>query len=105
MPKRFLNVEYSGIRTEIDVTEAERIGQVQVAIKAMYGPALADVGAAQLQLYDQQGQHIKTWALFNSLSQDYFTEECLFLVVHTLQPNQQQTSSAGASIPSKYNLP
>ncbi|KAI8904112.1 hypothetical protein EDD86DRAFT_178690, partial [Gorgonomyces haynaldii] len=67
MPKRFLNVEYAGIRTEIDVTDFERLGQVQDAIKAKLTHALAHVDAPQLQLYDQQGQHINKWALFNSL--------------------------------------
>lgn len=33
MPKRFLNVQYSGTKTEIDVTEPERISQVQNAFK------------------------------------------------------------------------
>jgi hypothetical protein len=31
MPRRFLNIQYSGIKTEIDVTEVGRIRQVQDA--------------------------------------------------------------------------
>jgi len=89
MPKkRFLNVEYSGIRTRINITEMEDLSEVQDGIKVKYGPVMADVGAAQLQLYDQQNQHINTWALFNSLPQEYFTELGLSLVVPNLQPNQ-----------------
>ncbi|KAI8904022.1 hypothetical protein EDD86DRAFT_179664, partial [Gorgonomyces haynaldii] len=51
MPKRFLNVEYAGIRTRINVTQFEDLSEVQDAIKAKYGPGMADVGAPQLQLY------------------------------------------------------
>lgn len=58
MSKRVLNVEYSGTKTEIDTTEAERLGEVQDAIKAKLANTLAQVDAPQLQLYDQQGQHI-----------------------------------------------
>ena len=51
MPKRFLNIEYSGIKARINVTDMEDLSEVQDVIKAKYGPAMADVGAAQLQLY------------------------------------------------------
>ncbi|KAI8904452.1 hypothetical protein EDD86DRAFT_181133, partial [Gorgonomyces haynaldii] len=51
MPKRFLNVEYAGTRTEIDVTDFERLGQVKHAIKAELAHALAEVDAPQIQLY------------------------------------------------------
>jgi hypothetical protein len=34
MPKRFLNVKYSGIRAEVDVTGMEDLSEVQAAIKA-----------------------------------------------------------------------
>ncbi|KAI8905907.1 hypothetical protein EDD86DRAFT_181705, partial [Gorgonomyces haynaldii] len=64
MPKRFLNVEYAGTRTEIDVTGFEDLSEVQDAIK---GALSIDVGYGLIQLYDQQGQHINKWALFNSL--------------------------------------
>ncbi|KAI8903354.1 hypothetical protein EDD86DRAFT_179977, partial [Gorgonomyces haynaldii] len=69
MPKLFLNIEYAGIRTRINVTQFEDLSEVQDAIKAKLAHALAHVDAPQLQLYDQQGQHINKWALFNSLSQ------------------------------------
>ena len=92
MPKRFLNVEYSGTKTEVDITEAERLGEVQDAVKAKYGPAMAQVGAAQLLFYDQQNQHISKWALLKSLPQEYFDEEGLFLVVHG--PKQESVSGS-----------
>ncbi|OAJ39250.1 hypothetical protein BDEG_23112 [Batrachochytrium dendrobatidis JEL423] len=57
MPKRFLNVEYDTISTEIDVTDFEDLSDVQDAIKAKYGPAIP-VSPAFIQLYDQQGQLI-----------------------------------------------
>ena len=101
MTKRFLNVEYSVYKTRINVTDMEDLSEVRRAIKDEYGPVLADVGAAQLQLYDQQGQHIKD---LDDIPEEYYKKAKdggLSLVVHTLQPNQQQTSSAGVSIPSK----
>ncbi|OAJ36810.1 hypothetical protein, variant 4 [Batrachochytrium dendrobatidis JEL423] len=58
MSKRYLNVEYAGTRTRIDITDFEDLSDAQDAIKAKYGPAMADIGAPQLQLYDQQGQLI-----------------------------------------------
>ncbi|EGF76734.1 hypothetical protein BATDEDRAFT_28175 [Batrachochytrium dendrobatidis JAM81] len=51
MPKRFLNVEYGTISTEIDVTDFEDLSDVQDAIKSEYDPAMADIDAPQLQLY------------------------------------------------------
>ncbi len=101
MPKRFLNVEYSGIRTRIDVTEAERVGQVQMAVKEALSIGF---GYGLIEIYDQQGQHIKD---LDDISEDYYKkakDRGLFLVVHTLQPNQQKTSNASVSIPSKCNL-
>jgi hypothetical protein len=47
MPMRFLNVEYSGTRTRIDVTEAERLCQVQNAVKEAFA---IDVAYAYIQL-------------------------------------------------------
>jgi len=108
MPKRFLNVEYSGVRAEIDVTEAERLGQVLRAIKDELSNSLAQVDAPQLQLYDQQGQHINTWALLNSLPQQYFTELGLFLVplivaVPSSQEIQAPASHIVSTLASKLN--
>lgn len=56
--RRFLNVNYAGINTRIDVGGMVDLSQVQDAIKAKYGPAMSDVGAAQIQLFDQQGKEI-----------------------------------------------
>ncbi|KAK5664489.1 squalene synthetase-like protein [Batrachochytrium dendrobatidis] len=71
MPKRFLNVEYNTISTEIDVTDFEDLSEVQDAIKSEYGPAMADIDAPQLQLYtnSNKDQLINTWALLDSLPQ------------------------------------
>ncbi|KAI8895927.1 hypothetical protein BC833DRAFT_517595, partial [Globomyces pollinis-pini] len=51
MSKRFLNVECYGIRTEVNVSEAERLGQVQDAVKLEFSNALVQVAAPQLQFY------------------------------------------------------
>ncbi|KAJ2989085.1 hypothetical protein HDV02_005181 [Globomyces sp. JEL0801] len=78
MPKRFLNIEYYGIKTEVDITTAGRLGEVQLAVKEAFS---IDVGFGLIQLYDQQGQHINKWALLNSLHLDYFTEGGACVVV------------------------
>ncbi|KAK5668162.1 hypothetical protein QVD99_005201 [Batrachochytrium dendrobatidis] len=57
--------------TEIDVTDFEDLSDVQDAIKAKYGPVMADIDAHQLQLYTNtnKDQLINTWALLDSLPQ------------------------------------
>ncbi|EGF80846.1 hypothetical protein BATDEDRAFT_24299 [Batrachochytrium dendrobatidis JAM81] len=55
MPKRYLDVEYNTISTEIDVTDFEDLSDVQDTIKSEYGPAMADIDAPQLQLYTNNG--------------------------------------------------
>lgn len=85
MTKRFLNVEYNQLRTRIKVADLEDLSDVQNAIKTIYGPVMAHVGAPQLQLYTSSNTDhpINTWALFNSLSQEYFNEggSCITLKV------------------------
>ncbi|KAI8899820.1 hypothetical protein BC833DRAFT_517804, partial [Globomyces pollinis-pini] len=51
MPQRFLNVEYYGTKTEINVTNMEDLSEAQDAIKAAFSNTLANVDAPQLQLY------------------------------------------------------
>ena len=55
--KKFVNVDYEGVATEVDITSSIRLGELQVAVKAMYGDALP-VGAALIKFYDQQDQQI-----------------------------------------------
>jgi hypothetical protein len=86
MPRRFLNIQYSGIKTEIDVTEVESIRQVQDAIKAELGNNLALVDSPQLLLYSNSNKdkHINTWDLINSLPQEYFIEGGSCVIVTSL---------------------
>ncbi|KAI8891578.1 hypothetical protein BC833DRAFT_662959, partial [Globomyces pollinis-pini] len=84
MSKRFLNVEYSGIRTEINVTDMEDLSEVQVAVK---GALSVDVGFGLIQLYDKQGHHITD---LDDIPKEYFIKSKnggLFLVVHTTPTN------------------
>ncbi|EGF78520.1 hypothetical protein BATDEDRAFT_26603 [Batrachochytrium dendrobatidis JAM81] len=74
MPKRFLNVEYGTISTEIDVTDFEDPSDVQDAIKAEYGPAMADIDAPQLQLYTNK----------------YFTQDGSCVVIGVYPPPSRQ---------------
>jgi hypothetical protein len=101
MPKRFLNIEYSGTKTEVDITEAERICEAQVAVKEAFS---IDVGFGLIQLYDQQGQHITD---LDEIPENYckkVKDGGLFLVVHG--PKQESVSApkrarSGSSIGSR----
>ena len=93
MPKRYLNVEYSGTGTRINVTDMEDLSDVQDAIKTKFFNALAEVDAPQLQLYDQQDQHINKWAFFISLPQEYFDEGGISLVIRTKPPPFRESST------------
>ncbi|KAI8896686.1 hypothetical protein BC833DRAFT_519340, partial [Globomyces pollinis-pini] len=55
MPKRFLNVEYYGTRTDINVTDMEDLSEVNTTIKAYFGEDIP-APASRIQLYDQQGK-------------------------------------------------
>jgi hypothetical protein len=94
MPKRFLNVEYFGARFRINVTDFEDVSEVQDAVKAKLANALSQFDAPQLQFYLQQGQHISKWASFNSLHQEYFDEEGPCLLIRTIPPIRELSSSA-----------
>jgi WD40 repeat protein len=93
MPSQFLNIECSGVRTVIDVTGVERIGQVQDAIKAKLCNSLSEVDPSQLQLYSNSNkeQLINTCELLNSLPQGYFSQggSCVFVAVFTPSSNQE----------------
>jgi hypothetical protein len=64
MPKRFLNIEYSGIKTEVDITEAERLGEVRRVIKEEYGPAMANVGRPNYNSTTSKASTPQTWTTF-----------------------------------------
>jgi hypothetical protein len=90
MPKRFLDVEYSGTRTRIDVTESERLGQIQDAVKEAFA---IDVAYAYIQLYDQQNQQITD---LDDIPEDYYKklkDGGLSLVVRTSQPPTRESST------------
>ncbi|KAJ3249922.1 hypothetical protein HK103_004236, partial [Boothiomyces macroporosus] len=103
MTKRFLNVEYNGINARINVTEMEDLSEVQDAIKKKYGE---DISAppSRIQLFqplDNQEMHINKWKLFNTLAQDYFDEDGLFLVIRTTPPPSRQPTqlNLGSTFP------
>jgi hypothetical protein len=92
MPERYLNIEYSGIRTEIDVTAMEDLSEVRRAIKAELANNLADVDAPLLQLYDQQRQLITD---LDDIPEDYYKKPKhggLFLVIRTSPPPTRESS-------------
>jgi len=65
------------------VTDFEDLSEIRDAVKAKFDPVMADVGAALIQFYNRQYQFISTWALFNSLPQEYFTigGSCVFIEI------------------------
>ncbi|KAJ1339493.1 hypothetical protein BSLG_005882 [Batrachochytrium salamandrivorans] len=71
MPKRFLNVEYGTISTEIDVTDFEDLSDVQDAIKSEYGPAMADIDAPHPTLHQQKACF---WQILDSSSTFYIVD-------------------------------
>ena len=89
MPKRFLNVQYSGISTRIDVTDFEDLSQVQDAIKAKYGEDVPGP-AARIQLHDQQDQLITD---LDDIPEDYYKKPKdggLSLTIRTSPPPSRQ---------------
>ncbi|KAJ3307751.1 hypothetical protein HDV04_002613 [Boothiomyces sp. JEL0838] len=96
MPKRFLNVEYNGVKAEIDVTDAERLGQVQLAIKEMYGE---DISAPpyRIQLFQPLNNQDKQISDLDEITDDFFmklTKGGRSLVIHTApSPNQPDEES------------
>ena len=95
MTNRFFNVEYSVYKTRINVTDMVDLSEVRRAIKGKLSKTLAQVDAPQLQFYNtNRDQLINTWALFNSLPEEYFTEENgLFLTIQVLAPPSTRESS------------
>jgi hypothetical protein len=69
-------------------------------VKAKYGPVLADVGAPELQIYDQQGQLITD---LDDIPEEYFKkvkDGGFFLVIRTTtQPYRLSTHVKLASFP------
>jgi nitroreductase len=82
-----------------------RLGGVQDAIKRVFGEAIS-VAAAFIQLYTNSngGQFIGTWALFNSLSQEYFTEGRFCVVIGTSSPSSSRSSFRSHLFHQKYLL-
>ena len=81
--RKFLNVMFDAIPAEIDVTDAHRLANIQIKIKEMYGPRMASIGAADIQLFDVSARPIKRWKDFNALEDGYFNEDELYHVVKT----------------------
>ena len=68
------------------------MSEVRRAIKIELSNSLAQVDAPQLQLYtnSNRDQLINTWALFNSLPQEYFIEGGSCVVIGTSPPPSRQ---------------
>ncbi|KAJ3250054.1 hypothetical protein HK103_004096, partial [Boothiomyces macroporosus] len=72
MPKRFLNVEYNGVKAEIDVTDAERLGDVQLAVKTTFGNTFEKVDAPYLQLFQPLDSEEKQISDLDEIPDDFF---------------------------------
>jgi hypothetical protein len=106
MQKKFLNVNYKGTKTRINVADMEDLSEVQDAIKAKYGDSIS-LGAAFIQLYDNQNNLITVWAAFNALTTDYFSERGSCVDVHTTpspsrQPSGSDLGDTGSNNKSNY---
>ncbi|KAJ3316509.1 hypothetical protein HDV06_003316, partial [Boothiomyces sp. JEL0866] len=89
----YLNVQYgSTLTAEVNITGVSRLGGVKSAIKRAFGEAIP-VAAALIQLYtSNREQLITTWALFNSLPQEYFTEGGSCVIIGTSPPPSRESS-------------
>ena len=88
---RYLNVQYGTLIAEVNITGISRLGGVRRAIKVDLGEAIP-VAPAFIQLYTNstREQLINTWAFFNSLPQEYFTEGGSCVVIGTSPPPSRQ---------------
>ena len=88
---RYLNVQYGTLTAEVNITGISRLGGVKIAIKEALS---IEVGYGLIQLYtnSNRDQLINTWALFMSLSQEYFTEGGAFVVIGTSPPPTRESS-------------
>ncbi|EGF76718.1 hypothetical protein BATDEDRAFT_28329 [Batrachochytrium dendrobatidis JAM81] len=99
MPKRFLNVEYDTISTEIDVTDFEDLSDVQDAIKAEKPSksAIFDAGSTSLstanhQYFSPKRQRTEPNVLttqFKSFANAQLIDECIQSTDHVLFPYTQ----------------
>jgi hypothetical protein len=90
---RYLNVQYGTLTAEVEITGISRLGGVKSAIKAELGEAIP-VAPALIQLYNtNRDQLINTWSLFQSLSQEYFTEGGSCVVIGTSPPPSMKMSA------------
>ena len=92
--KRFLNVDYSGTATRINVAGMEDLSEVQDAIKSKYGPAMNHIGAPQIELYDDKHD-----TLITDIPDDYFKKPrngglCLVVKVKLPSPPPSREPSS-----------
>lgn len=103
---RYLNVQYGTLTAEVDITGISRLGGVKSAIKRELGEAIP-VSSALIQLYTNSNndQLISTWALFNSLPQEYFIEGGSCVVIGTSPPPSRQPNQVQFSLFSTCQIP
>ncbi|KAJ3251352.1 hypothetical protein HK103_002443 [Boothiomyces macroporosus] len=95
--ERYLYVQLNGVVSDINITGLNRFGAVQDKIKEKFPIGLGSVDAPLIQLVDTNNQKIISWAMINSLPEEYFTEGGSFLQANIpIMPNQ---------VPRYQNLP
>jgi hypothetical protein len=75
---RFLNVQFSTVKTRIKMDPIEDLSDLQEEIKKKYN---LSSGSAFIQLYDDLGHFIHTTSLLRNLPNPYFEEEGLYLSI------------------------
>ena len=86
--KRFLNVQYGGNKTEIDIHGMERLGPVVTAIANFYKDSISS--PERIQLWKKTATEntvISTWNLLKSLAGAYFEEESGLSLTIVLLPS------------------
>ncbi|KAJ2986097.1 hypothetical protein HDV02_000222, partial [Globomyces sp. JEL0801] len=91
MLERFLNIEYYGTKTDVDITTAGRLSQVNTAIKAYFGEDIPAT-ASRIQLYDQQGKLITD---LDNIPEEYFIKggSCVVIGIPTPPSSRQSTQT------------
>ena len=83
LPKKFLNIEYSGIITRLRIDGMEDLSEIQESIKAKLSISLSHVDSPQIKLFTDGTKEtlIDTWPSFVSLPEEYFLEGGSFVFI------------------------
>jgi hypothetical protein len=77
---RFLNVQFSTVKTRIEMDHIQDLSQLRRSIKQEFSDVIV-CSPPFIQLYDDLGHSIHTTSLLRNLPNPYFEEEGLYLSI------------------------